>query len=72
MGLYKKAYGCKSGQGRVRQKPLDLTQLDLFSDLDKEFFNVRTQKKGPLYGPLSFEEIIFGRSPMDSPDECSS
>ena len=72
MGLYKKAYGVKSSQGRVRQKPLDMTQLDLFSDLDKEFFNVRTQKKRSFYGPLTFEEIVFGRCTVDSSDECSS
>lgn len=72
VGLYKKAYGCKSCRGRVRQKPLDMIQLSLFTDLEKESFYVRTSQKGQAFGPCSFEEIVFGRCAVDSPNERTS
>lgn len=71
MGLFKKAYGCKSCGGRVRQKPLRATQLYLFGDLTEEVFYVRSSKERSSNGSQSFKEDVFGHSPMDSSDECS-
>lgn len=70
MGLFKKA--CCSWRGRVRQKPLSVIQLDLFGDnFNERVLYVRSSKKRSSHGQSSFKADVFGRSPMDSSDECA-
>lgn len=73
MGLFKKAFGCKSCRGRVRQKPPGLTQLDLFDvemlfrremahdvinyERERELY-VRSSKQGSSHEERSLEEDV--------------
>lgn len=57
----------------MRQKPVGLVQLDLFGEtFNERMLYVRSSKKRPSYGFKSFKADVFGRSPMDASDECSS
>jgi len=71
MGLFKKAYGCKLCRRRVRKKPVDMVQLDLFGDIFNEVLYVRSSSKRSSDGKKAFPEDVFGCSSVDSSNECS-